>query len=49
MARIDYNDPKWAKEVELLRVRGGDLKARGAFLHLQDHGDGAHHRVPPAS
>jgi hypothetical protein len=36
---FDYSDPKWAKEVELLRVRGGDLKARGAHLHLQDHGD----------
>jgi hypothetical protein len=36
---FDYDDPKWAWEVELLRIRGGDLKARGAFLHLQDHGD----------
>ena len=36
---FDYNDPKWAKEVELLRIRGGDVKARGANLHLQDHGD----------
>lgn len=36
---FDYSDPKWAKEVELLRVRGADLKARGANLHLQDHGD----------
>lgn len=36
---FDYADPKNAKEVELLRQRGGDLKARGAFLSLQDHGD----------
>ena len=36
---FDYNSPKWAKEVELLRIRGGDVKARGAYLHLQDHGD----------
>jgi hypothetical protein len=36
---FDYNDPKWAKEVELLRRRGANLAARGALLHLQDHGD----------
>src|SRR5262245_40926648 len=36
---FDYADPKWAKEVELLRRRGGDLASRGAHLHLQDHGD----------
>jgi len=36
---FDYQDPKWAKEVELLRQRGADLASRGAFLHLQDHGD----------
>jgi hypothetical protein len=36
---FDYKNPKWAAEVELLRVRGGDLAARGAFLSLQDHGD----------
>lgn len=36
---FDYANPKWEKEVELLRVRGGDLKARGAHLNLQDHGD----------
>jgi hypothetical protein len=35
---FDYTDPRWAKEVELLRVRGADLNARGAFLRLQDHG-----------
>ncbi|RFC44549.1 MAG: protein of unknown function (DUF1080) [Verrucomicrobia bacterium] len=36
---FDYGDSKWATEVELLRIRGGDLNARGAFLSLQDHGD----------
>lgn len=35
---FDYNDPKWAKEVELLRIRGGDLTGRGGKLLLQDHG-----------
>jgi len=36
---FDYADPKWAKEVELLRRRGANLADRGAYLHLQDHGD----------
>ena len=36
---FDYDDPKYAAERELLRLRGGDLAARGANLHLQDHGD----------
>lgn len=36
---FDYTDSKYAKEVELLRVRGADLASRGAFLNLQDHGD----------
>ena len=36
---FDYADPKWAFNVEMLRKRGGDLAARGAFLNLQDHGD----------
>lgn len=36
---FDYKDPQWADEVDLLRKRGGDLAARGAFLSLQDHGD----------
>jgi hypothetical protein len=36
---FDYTDKKYAWEVELLRRRGGDVKARGAHLHLQDHGD----------
>ncbi len=35
---FDYTDPKWAKQVELLRIRGADLKARGGRLSLQDHG-----------
>lgn len=35
---FDYMDPKWAKEVELLRIRGADLSARGGKLWLQDHG-----------
>lgn len=36
---FDYADPKYAENVELLRLRGGDLRARGAQLSLQDHGD----------
>ncbi len=35
---FDYADPKWAKEVEILRIRGGDLTGRGGKLSLQDHG-----------
>lgn len=35
---FDYTDQKWAKEVELLGVRGGDLSGRGGKLLLQDHG-----------
>lgn len=35
---FDYADKKWAKEVELLRIRGANLAARGAYLKLQDHG-----------
>jgi len=35
---FDYTDPRWAKEVELLRIRGADLSARGGKLWLQDHG-----------
>lgn len=42
---FDYADPKWAKEVELLKVRGADLTKRGAFLHLQDHGDSVWYRA----
>ena len=36
---FDYTDPEWAEEVELLRIRGADLKARGGKLWLQDHGE----------
>ena len=36
---FDYTDPQWASNVELLRLRGGDVAARGAQLSLQDHGD----------
>ena len=35
---FDYTDSRWAKEVELLRIRGADLSARGGKLWLQDHG-----------
>lgn len=35
---FDYNDPRWAEYVELLRIRGGDLTGRGGKLWLQDHG-----------
>jgi hypothetical protein len=35
---FDYTDPKWSKQVELLRIRGADLAARGGRLWLQDHG-----------
>ena len=36
---FDYENPKWAAEVELLRLRGGNLAARGGNLSLQAHGD----------
>ena len=39
MIDFDYTESRWAGNVELLRLRGGDLAARGAFLTLQDHGD----------
>ncbi|MCA9142038.1 MAG: DUF1080 domain-containing protein [Planctomycetaceae bacterium] len=39
VVHLDYADPKWKDNVELLRLRGGDLAARGANLSLQDHGD----------
>jgi hypothetical protein len=35
---FDYTDPKWKEEIELLRIRGGDLSKRGGKLWLQDHG-----------
>ena len=36
---IDYTDPGLAELVERLRIRGGEVEARGRHLHLQDHGD----------
>ena len=36
---LDYKNPKWASNVDMLRQRGGNLEARGAHLSLQDHGD----------
>ena len=36
---LNYKDPKWAANVDMLRQRGGNLDARGANLSLQDHGD----------
>lgn len=36
---LDYKDPHWAANVMLLKLRGGNLEDRGAFLSLQDHGD----------
>lgn len=35
---FDYTDPKWADQVKLLGIRGGDLTGRGGKLLLQDHG-----------
>jgi len=35
---FDYTDPKWKEEVELLKIRGANLAARGGKLWLQDHG-----------
>ncbi len=36
---LDYTDPRYAWQVELLANRGGNLADRGAYLSLQDHGD----------
>lgn len=36
---FDYRDPQWKSNVDMLNQRGGNLKARGAYLSLQDHGD----------
>ena len=41
---FDYTDPKWAKEVELLRIRGGNLAGRAGKLSLQDHGQNVWYR-----
>lgn len=38
---FDYKDAKYAWEVELLKYRGANMEARGANLHIQDHGDPA--------
>jgi len=42
---IDYTNEKWAEDILLLRVRGGDVAARGANLYLQDHGDPVWYRA----
>ena len=42
---FDYADPKWARNVDLLKKRGGDLAERGAYLSLQDHGDPVWYRA----
>ena len=42
---FDYADPRWEKEVELLRIRGGDVHSRGSFLQFQDHGDSVWYRA----
>lgn len=50
---FDYTDPRWAAEVELLRIRGANLAARGGKIRLQDHGADVWYRhlrlrpVPP--
>ena len=36
---FDYTDPRYQFNVDMLTARGGDVKARGAWLSLQDHGD----------
>lgn len=36
---LDYTKPEWAGDVARLSELGGDLRARGGRLHLQDHGD----------
>ena len=41
---FDYRDPKWSEQVELLRIRGADLEARGGRLWLQDHGQDVWYR-----
>lgn len=41
---FDYTDPKWAEEVNLLGIRGGDLTGRGGRLWLQDHGQDVWYR-----
>ncbi len=36
---VNYTDPALVDLVERLRVRGGEVEARGRDLHLQDHDD----------
>ena len=42
---FDYADPKWAKYVKLLGIRGGDLTGRGGRRWLQDHGQDVWYRA----
>ena len=42
---FDYTDPDYKFNVDLLMARGGDLKSRGAYLSLQDHGDPVWYRA----
>lgn len=42
---FDYTDPKWKFNVELLKQRGADLKARSGSLFFQDHGDAVWYRA----
>lgn len=35
---FDYTDSRWFHELEVLRIRGGDLTKRGGKLSLQYHG-----------
>jgi hypothetical protein len=46
VVHFDYTDPQWKGPVDRLqRVRGADLKDRGANLKLQDHGDSVWYRA----
>ena len=42
---LDYTDPKWTFNLDMLKKRGADLKSRGANLSLQDHGDPVWYRA----
>lgn len=39
VVEVDYSEARWAEAIERLRKRGADIRARGARLFLQDHGD----------
>jgi len=39
---FDYTDPRWAREVEVLRIRGGDLSLRGASCACRIMGSLSH-------